>query len=352
MEANRRLRRARALVGWWDGHEFALRNYLTGKVTRVAPIVTQILNAFTAYVLPSAARRELEELNDVDALLSQLVDRDILLIEGTAIDRRDAMLEQAWHWGHDARCFHFATRDVPYETDLGTQRESLLQLMASEAPPAVFKTVEGPKIPLAKGFSDLEARLGTTLLGRRTVRRFGVNEIGFDVFSRVMLWTWGMTHFVESGEIGPYVLKTSPSGGARHSIEVYPLVSRVTDIVPGIYHYSVRDHALSSVRPGLTGDEITRYFAGQPWLRDAAAICVMTSRIERSHWKYRHSHAFRVLLLDAGHLGQTFHLVCTAMGLAPFTLAAFHDTSLEAALRIDGIGEVLLYAAALGHPQD
>ena len=68
-------------------------------------------------------------------------------------------------------------------------------------------------------------------------------------------------------------------------------------------------------------------------------------------WKYEHAHALRVLLLDAGHLGQTFHLVCTALGLGPFTSAAFNALQVTEELGLDGIQEVAIYAAAVGWPK-
>jgi SagB-type dehydrogenase family enzyme len=68
-------------------------------------------------------------------------------------------------------------------------------------------------------------------------------------------------------------------------------------------------------------------------------------------WKYGHSHAYRVLLLDAGHLGQTFHLVCTAMGLGPFTTAALDGSAVELALGLDGIREIAVYAGSVGWPK-
>ena len=62
-------------------------------------------------------------------------------------------------------------------------------------------------------------------------------------------------------------------------------------------------------------------------------------------WKYRDAHAYRVLHLDAGHLGQTFHLAATALGLAPFTTAATRNLMVEKALGLDGVSEIVLYAA-------
>jgi SagB-type dehydrogenase family enzyme len=76
----------------------------------------------------------------------------------------------------------------------------------------------------------------------------------------------------------------------------------------------------------------------------------MTAVIERSSWKYRHSHAYRVLYLDAGHLGQTFQLVCTYLGLGPCTFAATHNRLIERELGLDGVSEIVIYTAAVGVP--
>lgn len=94
-----------------------------------------------------------------------------------------------------------------------------------------------------------------------------------------------------------------------------------------------------------------RLCANQVWTRDAAAVCFMTAVVGRSMWKYKQAQAYRVLQLDAGHLGQTFHLVCTALGLAPFTTAATDEPEIERELGIDGVNELAVYAAAFGMPR-
>jgi SagB-type dehydrogenase family enzyme len=76
----------------------------------------------------------------------------------------------------------------------------------------------------------------------------------------------------------------------------------------------------------------------------------MTAVFPRTMWKYRHARAYRVVLLDAGHLCQTFCLVSTWLGLAPFCTAALKDTLIEEDLGIDGIRESILYIAGVGLP--
>ena len=76
----------------------------------------------------------------------------------------------------------------------------------------------------------------------------------------------------------------------------------------------------------------------------------MTAVFPRTMWKYQFARAYRVVLLDAGHLCQTFCLVATWLGLAPFCTAALKDTLIEEDLGIDGIRESVLYIAGVGNP--
>jgi len=67
-------------------------------------------------------------------------------------------------------------------------------------------------------------------------------------------------------------VKTSPSGGSRHPIEVYPVVLAVAGIEPGIYHDSVASNSLVLLRPGHLADRMVELATGQSWNRDASAV--------------------------------------------------------------------------------
>ena len=83
-------------------------------------------------------------------------------------------------------------------------------------------------------------------------------------------------------------------------------------------------------------------------VRNLIGLAVMTAMFARTQWAYRPSRAYRVVLLDAGHLGQTFCLVATALGLAPFCSAALADSRIEQDLGLDGVGESVVYACGAG----
>src|SRR3954452_4754531 len=87
----------------------------------------------------------------------------------------------------------------------------------------------------------------------------------------------------------------------------------------------------------------------QWYFGEADVLVVLAARVGRSFWKYRrHAKAYRTLLLDAGHLSQTFYLVCTDLGLGPFVTGAVNDDALEGALGLDPLVEAPLAVCGCG----
>jgi SagB-type dehydrogenase family enzyme len=338
------------LVGLWDGGEFVLENYLTGKRTAVAPVIAGLLQRFDSYVPAEAAADWLGVVPRAQELVERLVDQDALVVAGSWLDRKERLLEATWDWPPSVRHFHYAAQHVRYEEDPAAEAASLAALARAVPPPSPFKEYGGDGAPLGGSFGEPEGAFWDVLRARRTRRAFRRQAISRRDLSAVLRWTWGQTRTVWDPDLGPYILRTSPSGGARHPIEVYPVVLRVEGVAPGVYHYSVQRHALEPLRRGEFEDLVVRLCANQVWVRDAAVVFFMTAVVTRSMWKYKQAQAYRVLQLDAGHLGQTFHLVCTALGLAPFTTAATDDPAIERELGLDGVSEIAIYTAATGLP--
>ena len=127
---------------------------------------------------------------------------------------------------------------------------------------------------------------------------------------------------------------------------------RVKGLARGLYHYHCLDHRLERLKSIRTVERAVEYTAGQEYMRCASALFLMTAVFPRVMWKYRFSRAYRVVLLDAGHLCQTFCLVATWLGLAPFCTAALNDSLIEKDLGLDGIRESVLYVAGVGLPAE
>jgi SagB-type dehydrogenase family enzyme len=194
---------------------------------------------------------------------------------------------------------------------------------------------------------NLDGDVPSTLLARRTWRRFGDGSISLDQLATLLQLTWGVQRWLEVPNLGRFALKTSPSGGARHSIEVYVLARKVAGLGRGLHHYNPDTHTLAPVGrrgPGRVSD----YLPGQSWYDDAGAVFLMTAVFERVQWRYPYARAYRAIMAEAGHLCQTFCLAATWLRLAPFCTMALADSRIERDLQIDGVSESVIYAAGVG----
>lgn len=244
-----------------------------------------------------------------------------------------------------------ATSDGPLTATLAIDR----YLEAHGTLPAHFYSPEDDADMHALPRGQKEGDLYRTLLARRTVRVLDCEAtLSVDDLGTILRYTFGCHGYVPIRGGGWILKKTSPSGGSLHPIEAYPLIRRVSGVEPGLYHYDVERHGLKLMR-STSEEEAARlahlYAAGQPYARDAEALIVLTARFPRSFWKYaNHEKAYGVILMDAGHLSQTFYLVCTDLGLGPFVTAAINDRNIEEALGIDGFSEGAIAVLGVGQP--
>jgi SagB-type dehydrogenase family enzyme len=258
----------------------------------------------------------------------------------------DAHPWEGWH--PVATSFHFATRDTAWAD--AEQSEAVAAAQTARArtdpPPPPFKPARGRGIPLP--VSRKRDRFVDVLLERRTWRGFGRRPLSRTKLGALLKLTFGAQMHGRTAAGAHVVFKTSPSGGARHPIEAYVLAVNVRGLAAGLYHYAPDTGLLHRVRRGASRAQLVDYLSGQWWFGGAAAVVLMTAVLPRVRWRYPHPRAYRSVLLGAGHLCQTFCLVATWLKLAPFCTQALADSTIEQALGVDGIDEVLLYAAGVG----
>jgi SagB-type dehydrogenase family enzyme len=136
---------------------------------------------------------------------------------------------------------------------------------------------------------------------------------------------------------------------------VYLVVRRVEGVPTGLYHYLGGKHELEIVaamdEPQARGF-IEDATAGQWYFAHADVAFFMTARFGRSFRKYRlHPKVYRTVLLDAGHLSQTFYLLCTELGLGPWVTSVLDEAVLERALGVEPLEEGLIAVCGCGRPK-
>lgn len=262
----------------------------------------------------------------------------------------DAPSNAEWmEWSPAAAFFHFSTKNGRFPADFGQRDRELVEKAALHPQPEPTKRVEGSRTPLVNTV-PLEGTLQTALTERRTWRRFSKQPVPAAALATVLDRTFRVQARGRVAGQGEVVVKTSPSGGSRHPIEAYVLAWNVEGLNAGAYHYDGATHELVDLRRPVSAADIPDLLAHQTYFLGAGAAVIMCPVFARTMWRYGHSRAYRTVLIDAGHLGQTFCLTAVALGLAPFTTMAFSESKLEALLGLDGVLECPIYVAGVGMP--
>jgi putative peptide maturation dehydrogenase len=333
----------------------ALAPHLDAEVP-VTDAEMQVLNALVA-----AQWVDFEELTQrFDAqVLRRLLDKGLLIADDdahAAARERDEALRAA-HWqAHSAVAHYFGrwrgvtTGDATENAGLCTMTE-LAERLGTPPPHVLNRVAPDARIKLA----TTEATPLDELLARRaTCRNFdSAREVDRHTFSHVLRRVFGAQAAYEIHADNVVIKRTSPSGGGLHPTEAYLLVQRVEGIAPGLYHYHPIDHALEPLPAPADGDlqALARLMvAGQDYYMNAPVMIVLASRFPRTFWKYRnHSKAYRVTILDAGHLSQTLYLSATEFGLGAFITAAMNEVDIEQAFGLDPLKESPLAVVGFGH---
>jgi SagB-type dehydrogenase family enzyme len=340
------------LLGWRGGRLFV--EDLSRKTRTLASAdLVGVLQAFSRPRTPQEAVRVLDGFEPASARrgIQRLVQLGLLVPEGKGRARASQL--RAWKENLASAQYHAASRDLRYLTGSGDVDAFLRLRVASRHRPARFKRYPAaPRVPLPRAARGSPAgELDRVLLARRTTREFSRRPVPLDDLAAIVRGTWGRVGWFQTRVLGRLAHKTSPSAGALHPTECYVLAWNVRGLAPGLYHFDVGGGELRRLRSGDLRAEAVRAASGQRWVARAAFVCVMTAVFARTFWKYQLESAYRVLWLDAGHLGQTFSLLATARGLGPFTTAALQDTAIEKLLGLDSAKEFPVYLCGAGVPR-
>lgn len=344
-----RYRRSRHVVSYWEGGALILQDYRSGERLTATPLVIDVLDAFDTWRPASHAASRVRGVEpvQVERLVAELAEAGLL--ERT--DARSTPKEDVdgWEpWQPAAGFFHGATRDIPFWPREESNAFLTRKADRTPPPPPVRRSASTAQAFLPLPPPTIDGELRATLRARRTWRRFGDAPVGLDALAALLGLTWGVQAWVDLPGYGQTPLKTSPSGGARHSIEAYVLVRRVAGLPRGLYHYDSAAHALVRVGRSLSSRALVACVPHQHWMAGAAVVVFMTAIFARVQWRYPFARAYRTVIAEAGHHAQTFCLLATAQRLAPFCTMALADTRLERALGVDGVREAVMYAVGVG----
>jgi SagB-type dehydrogenase family enzyme len=287
-------------------------------------------------------------------IFSELVENNIIVRE----DNSD-YFDSGWQWDELAKIFHIGTQDVNDEilSPAEYSRKYLDDCEKNFSAASSFdycRTGDKIELPVTRPTEIENAKLIETLLARRTCRNFNSTPISFENIATLLKVTFAVSnrdedHYRSLGLLRVGQRKTSPSGGSLHPSEAYLFVQNVEGLEKGIYHFNSTECHLTKVEAFDRGINISDFLDGQYFANNLSAGVFITSVFEKQWWKYKHSRAYRVALLDAGHISQTLLLSATALGLSTWISGAFNDTKVSKILKIETINERPLLFIGLGY---
>lgn len=324
---------------------------LTGVEHDLEPAELELL-----LTLPSDRAIEID-----DPRIEALVEKGLAVVEGSESEERERLVSES-NWNLYGALYHSFSRWRGVDVDLDVADEVDERLIADVtqqfvdrhgAPPEHFHEAGGNGVVTSLPLVEAGDGVFRALARRKTSRRFDRSQrLPHEQLALLLRSVFGVQGTaVISGEIHG-VRKTSPSGGGLHPIEAYPLVLDAEGVEPGLYHYRSGSHELALLESIARHDAeelAERFTGGQAYFRDASVLVVMTARFGRSFWKYRgHGKAYAVTLMDAGHLSQTFYLVCAELGLGAFVTAAINNADIDDRLGLDGFAQGSLAIVGCG----
>ncbi|WP_038744873.1 SagB/ThcOx family dehydrogenase [Burkholderia savannae] len=314
------------------------------------------------YEISSGHVQRLLEFSQGAAVSDSVIDSEII---GSGILKDDSRNFKDWGWDCLSQIFHIGTQIVLEDgahlpVDDGYEGYVAYCASISDKIPETRYQREGElfELPVARHKFPTAPGLTEVLMQRRTSRSFVTQTIPLQTVADALYWTFGTVHGDTREDMRAAGLqpvgyrRTSPSGGSLHPSEAYLVALHVDGLRAGIYHYRASTHQLTLVTHDIDGNTLGRLLCAQMFAQNLAFGVFMTSRFDKMWWKYPHSRAYRVALLDMGCLAQTFQLVTTGLGLKSWLTGYFLDREINRLLAVDEINESVLFFVGAGEGAD
>ncbi len=342
-----RLRRASTLALSFESGQVAVHNFLTQDRFTCSPECLDFLASLEQWHTAEELCRYFPGVAaaDLDGQVTQLVDFHALVVDGTALAERDEAYRRSWEWGTAAGSYHFGTRDTRYLTGPAARR--LMRARKARRPsPPLFETNAGRDPVVRLPATDLREPPFALMRARRSERRFTDSPLSLTALADCLFAGNGIVEIRDEEDFGSLPITMTPSGGARNPFELYVYANRVEGLEPGFYHYGARDHDLGRVRGGRV--DVPEMLGGQKWPGRAAAIVFLVAHFPRSMWKYHLAMAYRVVLMEAGFIGQNIALAATHHGLSAVPSGALNETLVETCLGTPPVEAAVVLSLSLG----
>ncbi|MDO5712836.1 MAG: SagB/ThcOx family dehydrogenase [Tissierellia bacterium] len=175
------------------------------------------------------------------------------------------------------------------------------------------------KIPLISGGGKVEEYdIQECFSHRRSRREFWPGAMTKRQLSYIL---WHTARIQK--EVGDQTYTPIPSGGNLHPLSVSIALLNILDMEKGIYEYSPKDHCLYLIeRRENMKQGIKDVFQGQDFVANASFVYGISGDEKKVKNKFP-DHWEKLMLLEAGHLGQQIMLACESLHLGTCPIGIF-----------------------------
>ncbi|MEN3185252.1 MAG: SagB/ThcOx family dehydrogenase [Atribacterota bacterium] len=199
------------------------------------------------------------------------------------------------------------------------------------------------KIALPEPKTKGEMSVEEALFRRRSVRNFLDEALTVPELSQLLFAAQGVTEKI-------YGFRTTPSAGALYPLELYVVVGKVEGIIPGVYRYHPRDHAIEMVTEGDRRTELFHSALSQESIREAPVTLLLSAVYERTTRRYG-ERGIRYVHMEVGHAAQNVYLEAQALGLGTVAIGAFRDEEVTQIVQLPR-NQLPLYLMPVGRPKN
>ena len=344
-----RFKSSQALVFSQSNDALIAFNFLTKSAFQCSHDLLALLGQLQDWKTPHEVAKLVPAFSEdeITDILVNLENQSAIVQEGSAQAAKECDYEKSWTWGIPSALMHYSVQDNDY-ISMDTAEALQKQKASDDGKIDLFLKNESFETAIALPVSASSSPLLKLMAKRRTIRRAKSKAVTLQQLSDCLFAGLGITGETENC-VGTLPLSMTPSGGARNPYEAYVFVRNITDLAPGIYHYSATEHSLGTVQ---TNDEnsLSALIGGQDWGDGMACLIVLCAHLDRTMWKYVDANAYRVVLIEAGHIGQNIMLAATDNALSACPTAALSHSKLKSTLGMTSITQAPIYALSLGVP--
>jgi SagB-type dehydrogenase family enzyme len=218
-----------------------------------------------------------------------------------------------------------------------------IQKLVKEAP---LHLECSPRFAMGSQRAEIGMSVEKAITSRTSGRSFCSKAIGLSQLASLLYLGNGVRRHSEHGT-HVRIQRNVPNSGSLGSVEIYPFITNVTGIVPGIYHFDTIHHDLAQIQGGDFSTWLCERVFYQPEFSRASAALILVAAIGRLTTKYG-LRGYRLALLDTGHVSQNIQLAATGLGLQSCATAGFIDDELDAAVGVDGIERASVLVVLIG----